>query len=99
MDKEKIQLQAFQIISIAGDAYSLFYEAMKCYKENDLSTAIEKQREGSEKLNEAHQIQTELIQAEVNNEELVYSLIMSHAQDHLMMACTWQNMAKLFIGE
>lgn len=97
MTKEELQMEAFQIISIAGDAFSSFYEAMTLYKKKDLNQAKKKLDEGSEKLVEAHQIQTVLIHAEVNDLELPFSLIMTHAQDHLTMANCWENLAKVFI--
>lgn len=97
MSKEEVQMQAFQIISIAGDAFSSFYEAMSYYKQKDMDMAKMKLDEGSEKLIEAHQIQTTLIHAEVNDLDLPFSLIMTHAQDHLTMANCWENLAKVFI--
>ena len=97
LTKEELQMEAFQIISIAGDAYSSFYEAMTLYKQEKVAAAKKKLDEGSDKLIEAHQIQTTLIHAEVNNLDLPFSLIMTHAQDHLMMANCWENLAKVFI--
>ena len=97
MTKEELQMEAFQIISIAGDAYSSFYEAMTLYKQKDLDAARKKLEEGSEKLVGAHQIQTTLIHAEINDLDLPFSLIMTHAQDHLTMANCWENLAKVFI--
>lgn len=37
-----------------------------------------------EELNKAHKTQTSLIQAEINGENFEKSLLMIHAQDHLM---------------
>mgnify|MGYP002232898424 FL=1 len=37
-------------------------------------------------MNAAHQIQTDLIQAEARGEQQQFGLIMVHAQDHLTMA-------------
>lgn len=97
MTKEELQMQAFQIISIAGDAFSSFYAAMSYIKQNEIVLAKAKLEEGSNKLNEAHQIQTDLIHAEVNDQDLPFSLIMTHAQDHLLMANCWENLVKVFV--
>ena len=40
----------------------------------------------------AHNAQTELLQAEANGDNSNYSIIMVHAQDHLMTAITEKNL-------
>jgi cellobiose PTS system EIIA component len=44
-------------------------------------------------LNEAHHIQTSLIQQEIRGEKVEISLLMIHAQDHLMNAITMKDLA------
>lgn len=97
MTKEEVQLEAFQIIATAGDAFGYFYNAVKEQKVGNLEAAKKNIEEGDRKLNEAHQIHTKLIHVEVNDEELPYSLIVTHAQDHLTMALTWEKLAKLMM--
>lgn len=97
MTKEEVQLEAFQIIAAAGDAFGNYYNALREHKFGNSLEAKQKIEEGDIKLNEAHLVHTRLIHAEVNDEELPYSLIVSHAQDHLTMALTWEKIAKLVI--
>lgn len=97
MTKEEVQLEAFQIIAAAGDAFGNYYNALKEHKLGNSEVAKQNIEEGDRKLNEAHLIHTRLIRAEVNDEELPYSLIVTHAQDHLTMALTWEKIAKLMM--
>ena len=74
MTKEEVQLTAFQIISIAGDAMDDFYQGMNAYLEGiNLAAAVVAMKRGQERMAEVHNIQTKLIQAEVNEEEVPYS--------------------------
>ena len=99
MGKEEIQQKAFEIISYAGDAMDQFYQAILDYKHHDLKSAAEKYQKGKEYLQKTHLIQTQLIQCEIDEEELPYSLLMTHAQDHLNSAINWQRMVTLLLDE
>ena len=48
-------------------------------------------------MSQAHRSQTELIQGEARGEEKNLSLLLVHAQDHLMNAITIRDMAIEFI--
>lgn len=93
MDKEKVQSVSFQLIGAAGDAYSSFLMAVEKARENDFEAAEEMMKEGRQHLKEAHNVQTELLTAEAGGEELAYSIIMVHAQDHLMNAIMFEKIA------
>lgn len=97
MTKEEIQLLAFQMISLAGEAIDFYYKALEEYQNEEYDLGKEYWDNGNEKLNECHQIQTNLIQAESKGEDIPYSLIMSHAQDHFTNATNWKMFAKLFM--
>lgn len=97
MDKEELQLLAFKIIGNSGEALNCFYSAIVFYKQNNQEEGLKKLEQGKEILNTVHNLQTKLIQAEANNEELPYSLIMTHAQDHLNSAINWERMASLLL--
>ena len=99
MTKEDVQLKAFQIIAAAGDALSCYYDAAKNFKRSDLEETKQKIKEGDEALTKAHLVQTELIRAEVNGEDIPSSLILTHSQDHLLQAMTWEKIARLLIDE
>lgn len=97
MTKEETQMIAFQLISIAGDAMDQFYQCVKSFKKDDIQLAMEFFKEGQGHLTEVHNLQTKLIQAEVNDEEIPYSLIMTHAQDHLSAAISWGRICQLLV--
>ena len=97
MTKEQVQTMAFEIVMEAGDALNCFYSAVTSYKKSRLQEAAEQLKAGKQHLIKTHQIQTDLIQAEANNEDIPYSLIMVHAQDHLSTAMNWERMAQLLI--
>lgn len=99
MTKEEVMQSAFEIISYAGDAMNEYYGAVIDYKHHDIESAKKKLEEGNVFLNKTHLIQTKLIQSEVNDDPIPYSLIMTHAQDHLTGAINWQRMVNLLLNE
>ncbi|WP_256633609.1 PTS lactose/cellobiose transporter subunit IIA [Clostridioides difficile] len=48
-------------------------------------------------MHKAHKFQTELIQNEANGNKTEISVILIHAQDHLMTAMNFQQLAEEFI--
>lgn len=87
----------FQIILHGGDGRSSAMEAISAAKKGDLSKARKKIQESATALNEAHRIQTSLIQEEIRGVKNDLSLLMVHAQDHLMNAMTIKDLATEFI--
>ncbi|WP_047982651.1 PTS lactose/cellobiose transporter subunit IIA [Ornithinibacillus contaminans] len=87
----------FQIILHGGDGKSHAMEAIQLAKEGDIVGAEAKLLEAEEALNEAHHIQTALIQEEVSGNNSTISLLMVHAQDHLMTAITVKDLAREFV--
>ncbi len=59
----------------------------------DRAMAEEKLQEAAKELTEAHHYQTELIQNEAGGEKTDMTLLMVHAQDHLMNAMTVKDLA------
>ena len=74
----------FQIISASGDSRGLAFEALRLARAGKFSAAKEKMSEAKERSIAAHEIQTSLITKEINGEGVETSLLMVHAQDHLM---------------
>ncbi|WP_159721416.1 PTS lactose/cellobiose transporter subunit IIA [Enterococcus sp. CSURQ0835] len=74
----------FQIISASGDSRGLAFEALRLARAGKFSAAKEKMGEAKERSIAAHEIQTSLITKEINGEGVETSLLMVHAQDHLM---------------
>jgi len=78
------ELSIFQIISSAGDSRGAAFEALRLARKGDFAGADEKMKEAKEKSIGAHDEQTKLIRQEINGEKTETSLLMVHAQDHLM---------------
>lgn len=83
MENEQV---AFTIILHAGEARSHALEALKAAREQKFSEAEASLALAKKQLIAAHQIQTELLQAEARGEKKEVNLLLIHAQDHLMTA-------------
>ena len=90
---EGIQEYIFKLILHGGNGRSSAMEAIAAAKSGNFSEAREKLTQAAEELNAAHHIQTSLIQGEIRGESTEISLLMIHAQDHLMNAMTVKDLA------
>lgn len=81
-----LEMQIVGIISSAGESKGKAFEALKKVKEKDYEGARALLKESRKIDLEAHKIQTQLIQAEMDPdaEKAPISLLMVHAQDHYM---------------
>lgn len=95
-NKELEQL-AFTIILHAGNARSSAMEAISFAKCFEFEEAQIKLVESKEELTLAHQEQTTLLQQDAAGEATVLSIILIHAQDHLMSAITVKDLANEMI--
>jgi PTS system cellobiose-specific IIA component len=86
-----------QIIISGGNARSHAMEAIQLAKTKKIKEARDALYKANEELSQAHSVQTQLIQEEAagNNKEI--TLLMVHAQDHLMNAITVKDLAQEFI--
>jgi cellobiose-specific phosphotransferase system component IIA len=92
---ESIEQIAFEIISLAGDALSMMFEALKYARCGKYEEAQELMTKADGILSKAHKAQTELIVEESRGKRSEYSILMVHAQDHMMNAI----LAKPLISE
>ena len=90
---DTIETKAFHLILHGGNARSCSMEAIDCAKRGEFTEAEAKLQEALEELKEAHRVQTELIQKEAGGEKTEVTLLMVHAQDHLMTTMTLREMA------
>lgn len=90
MDYQEIVMQ---IIISGGNARSYAMEAITLSKEGDIKGAKKLIGKASEELANAHKIQTKLLQNEAAGEKSELTLLMVHAQDHLMNAITVKDLA------
>ncbi len=81
MDLEE---QVMGIIINAGQSRSLCYEALRHAKNGEFDEAEDLLKEAQTFANEAHLVQTQLIEADEGEGKTKMTLIMVHAQDHLM---------------
>jgi len=87
----------FGLIVNSGEARSLAFEALKSAKEGDFEKAKEYEKLSSEKSIETHKVQTDLIQKEAQGDNVELSLLMVHAQDHLMTSILARELIKEII--
>ncbi|TDQ37690.1 PTS system cellobiose-specific IIA component [Aureibacillus halotolerans] len=81
------------LIANSGDARSKAMEAIKVSKENDFENANSLLEVASTELINAHRVQTQLIQEEAAGNKQDITLLMIHAQDHLMNSMTVKELA------
>ncbi|BBW97020.1 PTS lactose/cellobiose transporter subunit IIA [Geobacillus sp. FSL W8-0032] len=92
-----LEPEIFSIISNGGDARAIAYEALQLAYEKKFDLSKKKMCEAHNILNKAHNTQTKLIQAELNNEQIDMSLLLVHAQDHLMTAISEMSLIEQII--
>lgn len=79
---------AFQIILHAGNAKSLCMDAVKAASENKFDESDDFFKQAADELEQAHNCQTDIIRQDILDKEAKVSLLMVHAQDHVMNAIT-----------
>lgn len=98
MNKTELQNMSFEIIGYAGNAFAKFYKAVDEAGKKNYQLAEELLYQGEKELNMAHQAQTNLLCEEANGKDLDFSVILIHAQDHLMMTIMYERIAKQMIA-
>lgn len=93
-----IELDIFKLIASSGDSRGAAFEALRLARKQQFSAAKEKLITAKEKGNAAHEIQTKLITAETQGEKNEVSLLMVHAQDHLMTTLLARDLIEEMIG-
>ena len=94
---EGMELIAFQIISAAGTARSMFVEAVREAKKGNFEEAEAKIKEGDECFVEGHKAHMELLTKSAQGESVVMDLLMTHAEDQMMSAETYKMLAQEII--
>ncbi|CQJ60303.1 TPA: PTS lactose/cellobiose transporter subunit IIA [Yersinia enterocolitica] len=80
----ELEEQVMGIIINVGQSRSLCYEALRSAKENNFADADDKMKEAEYYAKQAHLVQTKLIEADEGEGKTKMTLVMVHAQDHLM---------------
>lgn len=84
MEKMDLETIAMTLVGNAGEAKALAFEALYEAKKGNFEKAQELLKESQKKNLAAHEVQTELICNEADGKGVEMSLLMVHAQDHLM---------------
>lgn len=95
--KEKLSI--IQIIVNGGDARASSLKAIRSARKGNIEEAENFMERAASSLAKAHEVQTELIQSEARGESIDISLLIIHAQDHLMNALTVNEIALELIEE
>lgn len=93
----KIETIMMELVVNGGNARSCAMQAIAAAREGEFVLAKKRMKEADEAIEKAHEFQTGILQAEASGECLEMSLIMVHAQDHLMNSMTVRDLAKEFI--
>lgn len=88
-----MEVIVFNLISFSGDARKASMEAISYAREGDFDKANICIMEATEKISEAHKIQSELIHKEAQGQHTEITLLLVHAQDYLMNAVTIKDLA------
>ncbi|SKA82547.1 PTS system, cellobiose-specific IIA component [Clostridium sp. USBA 49] len=86
-----------ELVVNGGDARSKAMQAIRAAKKGNMNLAKQKINEANKALSKAHEIQTNLIQSEAAGDHVEVTLLMVHAQDHLMNAMTIFDLAQEMI--
>lgn len=94
MDMETITMG---LIVNSGEARSKAMEAISSAKGGNIAEAKKNLDGANESLTKAHKFQTEIIQDEADGNLKNVTILLVHAQDHLMNAITVIDLAREFI--
>lgn len=92
-NKEMLEV-VMMLIMHGGDARSSAMEAIHAAKKNQFSEAEDKLRGADASISKAHKVQTNLLTQEASGDPVELNLLMVHAQDHLMNAMTYRDLAE-----
>ena len=83
-EAEELEEVVMGLIINSGQARSLAYAALKQAKQGDFAAAKTMMEQSRMALSEAHLVQTQLIESDEGEGKMKVSLVLVHAQDHLM---------------
>ncbi|MDF2568720.1 MAG: phosphotransferase system lactose/cellobiose-specific subunit [Sporomusa sp.] len=82
----------FTIILHAGNARAEAYDALRAAQAGDFDKAAEHLRQAEAEVGAAHRAQADMIQQEAQGNKVDVTLLIVHAQDHLMTALSEKNL-------
>jgi PTS system cellobiose-specific IIA component len=97
MDKSQIQEISFQMVVAAGNAKQLFIESIRALLADNEKVAAAKYEEGLSALHEAHKLEAGFMVQYARGElDIDLDIFFMHANDHLAMALTMQDICREF---
>lgn len=97
MEESELMQAIMGLILHSGTTKSDCMEAIQLAKKGDIQSAKEKIELANQSLVEAHHSQTALLTQEARGEKVEVSMMLIHAQDHLMNSITFRDLAKEMI--
>ncbi|AJR05084.1 hypothetical protein H744_1c0051 [Photobacterium gaetbulicola Gung47] len=97
MNKDDYELTVMNLITNAGQSKSEAMAAIQYAKTNDFAACDLALEECAKYLKMAHDVQTSLIGLDEGEGKVPVTLVMVHAQDHLMNAVLMKDLAKEFV--
>ncbi|KIP21023.1 Oligo-beta-mannoside-specific phosphotransferase enzyme IIA component [Anoxybacillus ayderensis] len=85
---------SFQLILHSGSARSKIIEAIRKYRQGSSEEAERLLNDAEKDLGQAHHIHFQMIQSEASGQQTEFSLLMIHAEDHLMSTLTMKELVK-----
>lgn len=96
---EEYMMVVMGIIMHGGNAKGLAFQAIQQAKVGDFEEAEKSLQEANMELKEAHDTQTDMLTRVAQGEQIDINLYMVHAQDHLMNAITFKDLAVEVVGQ
>lgn len=93
-DMQALEERTMLLLVDAGNAKSKAMEAIAAAKGGDFDKAEALLKECGEAMTKAHQSQSEFIQDSLEDSSMPVSLLMTHAEDHMMGAIIASEMAR-----
>lgn len=93
----EFETMIMELVVNSGNARSLAIEAIRSAREGDFQKADSLMDEADQTLLKSHEVQTQMIQDELNGKKVEVGLLMVHAQDHLMNAMTVMDLSREMI--
>lgn len=97
MEEDVMIQSAMSMILSAGDARNYIKEALDATMNDDDELATSKMNDAKKALEEAHRVQTDIVQKDAGGERAPYSLLFTHAQDTLMTIMSEKHLAEKMI--
>lgn len=97
-DIDQLNAISFQIVAAAGNARSLYMEAVAAAGEGDDARSDALVAEAAESFGEGHHAHAELVRREASGDPVDMTLLLTHAEDQLMGAEQFGIMAEQLIA-